>query len=87
MSKKTDSSGHGPEKRELISWGNPDFCVESVLGPKTRRVLEHAQSGTTFIIKRRMFGDLASSQILATGLPLTADQIQLIRDAAHEPRA
>jgi hypothetical protein len=87
MSKKAHGAGKAPIKRVLISWGNPDFSVDSVLGPKTRRVLEHAQSGTTFIIKRRMFGDLASSQILATGLPLTADQIQLIRDAAHEPRA
>jgi hypothetical protein len=87
VNKKTHSADEAPQGRVLVSWGSSDFPVEAVLGPKTRWALEHAQSATPFIIKRRSSGALDSAQILATGLPLTADQLQLIRDAAHEPRA
>ncbi len=68
-------------------FGLPDYPVHEKLGPRTRHVLAHADRGETYIIRRRPSGDLSTAQILATGQPLTSEQIQLIREAANEPRA
>lgn len=75
-----------PESR-IARYGSPDFDISRVLGPLTCRVLETAVSGDTFLIKERRSGNLSSAKILASGLPLTNDQLQLIRDAANEPCA
>lgn len=70
-----------------IHFGSPDFAIEAALGPRTREVLNNSRNGETFVIKRRSSGPLSSATTLATGKQLTAVQIELIRDAANEPRA
>jgi hypothetical protein len=75
------------DRTQIAKFGSPDFPVDKVLGPRTRAVLAKIRSADTSIIKKRSSGDLSSAQILATGKQLSADQIQMIRDAANEPRA
>jgi len=70
-----------------VEFGSADFDINSVLGPRTRQALATAHSANTFIIKERPRGNLLSATILATGLALNNDQLQLIKDMAAEPRA
>ena len=71
----------------ILEFGSPDFDIDSVLGPRTRRILNSATSGETFIIAKRARGPLSDATVLATGNALTADDLELIRAAANEPRA
>lgn len=71
----------------VVEFGSVDFDIASVLGPRTRHVLATVHFGKPFIIKERSRGNLSSATILATGLPLSDDQLQLIKDMAAEPRA
>lgn len=84
---KVAGKGARMPRKITVQFGSPDFVIDAVLGPRTRDVLKSAHSGNAYIIKKRSSGALATSQILATGKPLTAAQIDLIRDAANEPRA
>jgi hypothetical protein len=74
-------------KAIVVEWGSPEFDITSVLAPGTRRALATSHRGDTFIIKERSRGNLNSATILAYGLPLTGDQVQLVKDLAAEPRA
>ncbi len=71
----------------VFEFGSPDFDIDSVLGPRTRRIVNSATNGETFIISKRSHGPLSDATILATGTPLTAKNLDLIRAAANEPRA
>ena len=71
----------------VVEFGSADFDIASVLGSRTRHALATAHCGKPFIIKERSRGNLNSATVLATGLPLSDDQIQLIKDMAAEPRA
>lgn len=70
-----------------LEFGSVDFDITAALGTRTRRVLATACSGNTYIIKERSRGNLASATILASGLPLNDDALQLIKSIAAEPRS
>lgn len=76
-----------PKAVTIREFGSADFDIASVLGSLTRHALATAYRGNTFIIKERSEGNLASARILAAGLALNADQLQLIKDLAAEPRS
>lgn len=71
----------------VVAFGSADFDIAAVLGPRTRHALATAHCDNTFIIRERSRGDLNSATILASGLPLNDDQLQLIKDMAAETRA
>ena len=70
-----------------MEYGSPDFDISSVLGRRTRAVLASARSGETFIIDEQKKGNLSTATVLATGRPLSADDLKLVRELTSEPRA
>ena len=74
-------------KVTTIQFGDPEFSVESVLGPKTLAALGSANVASVFLIKQRALGDLSSATILASCERIADTDLRLLQSLVFDPLA